>query len=164
MFRKFLGPWAALVGSAAIGIGAIAFPTFYIRPFRPQNGRVMQWALTARTEAPLVTLAAAACAVALAALVVAGSRRWWSRALAVTVCAAVVASAWFARQNHFEWMFHPLRSPSFVPSDQATFVEPDDLVMAVRIGNQAAAYPIRQLAYHHLVNDVLGDEPIVATY
>jgi Protein of unknown function (DUF3179) len=164
MLSRTRGPWAALVVSAAIGIGVIAFPTLYIMPFRPQTGRMMQWALTARTEAPLVTLAAAVCAVPLAALVVAGSRRWWSRGLAVVVCAGVVAGAWFARQNHFEWMFNPLDSPSFARSDKARFVEPDDIVMAVTIGGQAAAYPIRQLAYHHLVNDVLGDEPIVATY
>ena len=29
---------------------------------------------------------------------------------------------------------------------------------------EAAAYPIRQLAYHHLVQDIVGGVPIVVTY
>ena len=46
----------------------------------------------------------------------------------------------------------------------ASFVEPDDLVLAVRVGDDAAAYPIRQMAYHHLVNDRIGRTPAVVTY
>jgi hypothetical protein len=36
--------------------------------------------------------------------------------------------------------------------------------MAVNIKGQAVAYPVLQLAYHHVVNDVVAGEPIVATY
>jgi 3-oxoacyl-[acyl-carrier-protein] synthase III len=154
----------ALAAVAAIGLGVIAFPTAYIMPFRPQAARTMQWALAARTAAPLVSLVAACCAVPLGLVVALRARRWWTRGLALVVAAAVVGGAWFARQNHFEWMFNPLGSPSFVTAEKATFVDPNDVVMAVAIHGQAAAYPIRQLAYHHLVNDELGGEPIVATY
>jgi hypothetical protein len=38
------------------------------------------------------------------------------------------------------------------------------MVLAVRSGAQARAYPIRAMAYHHLVNDTLGGVPLVATY
>jgi hypothetical protein len=34
----------------------------------------------------------------------------------------------------------------------------------VTIGGESVAYPIRIMAYHHLVQDTVGDTPIVATY
>ena len=42
--------------------------------------------------------------------------------------------------------------------------DPKQMVMAVRFGSDARAYPIRAMAYHHLVNDVLAGTPIVVTY
>ena len=44
------------------------------------------------------------------------------------------------------------------------FVEPQDVVLAVSLKGDAAAYPVRQLAYHHLVQDVVGGLPLVVTY
>jgi hypothetical protein len=40
----------------------------------------------------------------------------------------------------------------------------DDIVLAVKINGESAAYPVRLMAYHHLVEDVVGGTPIVATY
>jgi len=34
----------------------------------------------------------------------------------------------------------------------------------VKIGDEPVAYPIRIMAYHHLVQDTVGGTPIVATY
>lgn len=76
----------------------------------------------------------------------------------------MLVAAWFARQNHFEWMFHPLAHSDYVQASEATFVQPDDMVLAVNVGGESVAYPVRQLAYHHLVQDVGGGEAIVATY
>ena len=156
--------WIALVLAAAMGTAFIAFPTFYIMPFRPQDARLMQWALAARTYAPVVTLAAAVAAALLAIWTFARSRRWWARALVVLPLVPVVGGAWFARQNHFEWMFNPLGTPEFVDASKAAFVKDADVVMAVKIKGQAVAYPILQLAYHHIANDIVAGEPVVATY
>jgi hypothetical protein len=60
-------------------------------------------------------------------------------------------------------MFHPDTHPLFVPIQQVT-VDPDDMVLAVKLGGMARAYPIRSMGYHHVINDVVGKEPIVATY
>jgi hypothetical protein len=38
------------------------------------------------------------------------------------------------------------------------------MVMAVRIGREARAYPIVQMAYHHILNDTVGEVPIAVTY
>ncbi len=156
--------WALLVLAAAAGVGVIAFPTLYIMPFKTQDARVLGWALTARTLAPTVTLVAATLTAILAVLTILRTRRWWVRALPLLVLAPVVLAAWFARQNHFEWMFAPQTTIAHVEAGQATFVEPDDLVMAVERQGAAIAYPIRQLAYHHIANDLVAGEPIVATY
>ena len=85
-------------------------------------------------------------------------------ALALLVLIPVCGGAWFARQNHFEWMFNPLKQPEYVDAAKASFVHNDDIVMAVNIKGTAVAYPILQLGYHHIVNDVVSGEPIVATY
>src|ERR1035438_6294472 len=37
-------------------------------------------------------------------------------------------------------------------------------VIAVRVGGEARAYPIRSMSYHHVANDVVGGTAIVATY
>lgn len=156
--------WVALLVMIAVGIGVIAFPTLYIMPFKPQKAWVMTLALRSRAIAPLVTTIAAALSAVLVILLVTRSRRWWSRTLAVLALAPVGLATWFAYQNHFEWMFNPLGTPHFVAADKAKFVKPDDVVMAVQIDGEAVAYPILQIAYHHVINDVIGGKPIVATY
>ena len=156
--------WTLLLLTVIAGIGVIAFPTFYIMPFKTQDARLLGWALTARTIAPIVTLVAAIVAALLAVLTTLRTRRRWLRPLPLLVLAPVVLGAWFARQNHFEWMFAPQTTMAHVDAAKATFVKPDDLVMAVDRQGVAVAYPIRQLGYHHIANDLLGGEPIVATY
>jgi hypothetical protein len=87
------------------------------------------------------------------------SRRRLAAAGAFLVCTFAVLS----RVNIFELMFHPDTHPLFVPIQQAK-VDPDDMVLAVKLGGMARAYPIRSMGYHHVINDVVGQEPIVATY
>ena len=96
------------------------------------------------------------------------SRLWrQSSRLAQTglLFAAVLAilSAVFARVNIYERMFHPNLSPHFVASAQAG-IDDADMVMSVRLNGEARAYPIREMGYHHIVDDVVGGAPIVATY
>ena len=68
-----------------------------------------------------------------------------------------------ARQNYFEWMFHPIDSAQF-ESASASKLDPGEMILAVRFGADARAYPISQMAYHHVLNDVVGGVPVVATY
>jgi hypothetical protein len=164
MKRRVWPLWLALLIVVSIGTGWIAFPTFYIMPFKPQATLTLQWALYARTWAPVVTASCAAIAMLVAIWTIVRSRRWWTRALVVLPLVPVIAAAWFARQNHFEWMFNPLGTPELVAASKASFVHDDDVVMAVKIKGQAVAYPILQLAYHHVANDIVAGEPIVATY
>jgi len=73
------------------------------------------------------------------------------------------AAAAMSRVNYFEWMFHPLPAPGF-ESPQSAHLDDAEMVMAVRFGGDSRAYPIRAMAYHHVVNDVVNGVPIVVTY
>ncbi len=80
--------------------------------------------------------------------------------LALVIAALSLAAS---RVNIFERMFHPNPSPSFATAAQAT-VENSDMVLAVDLGGERRAYPIRYLGYHHIINDTLAGQPIAITY
>ena len=75
----------------------------------------------------------------------------------------VVFSAVMARLNYFEWMFHPIPGARFLSQAQSK-LDSKEMVMSVRLGDDARAYPISQMAYHHVLNDVVGVVPIAVTY
>ena len=142
----------------------VAAPIAIDQPFGVQTPRTLALAFVMRRWSPLVSVVGV---VAMAALLGGGWRRWRGVIARIALIAALVASiasAWAARQDPFEWMFHPLPRPAFVSSARAGFVEPRDLVLAVTIHGDSVAYPIRLMAYHHVVNDRVGGQPIAATY
>jgi hypothetical protein len=61
-------------------------------------------------------------------------------------------------------MFNPLAQSSFAKIADVDFVNDGDMVLGVAVNGESAAYPVRQMAYHHLVQDVVGGMPITATY
>jgi hypothetical protein len=65
--------------------------------------------------------------------------------------------------NIYEIMFHPVGAPSF-QSIGETKLDGKEMVVAVRVNDESRAYPVRVIAYHHIVNDVASGVPIVATY
>jgi hypothetical protein len=138
-------------------------PVFLIMPFKAQTPGVLAVSYQMRRWSPLFTVAAAAVVVILTMGLWMGGR-WFSRIALALLLIPVFAATWLARQNHFEWMFNPLPNASYVRAADASFVNDDDRVMAVKIGNESVAYPIRLMAYHHLVGDTVGGTPIVATY
>jgi hypothetical protein len=144
-------------------VAIVALPLALDQPFATQTPRLMAGIYALRRWSPLAASVGAAAVLAIAVRAWPRSRSVAKTALTAAV-AVTIAAAWFARQNVFEWMFNPLPRPSFVSARAASFLEPGDLVLAVRVGDDAAAYPIRQLAYHHLVNDRIGRTPAVVTY
>jgi hypothetical protein len=57
----------------------------------------------------------------------------------------------------------PIDEPRFAPADEAEGVAREP-VIAVEIGGQARAYPIRVLIWHEIVNDTLAGQPIAVTF
>jgi hypothetical protein len=142
----------------------VVLPIWLDRPFGTQTAPVLAAVYLLRRWSLVLAIFGAA---AMTALAIAGWRQWrhpLARTAVTLAWLAALAPVWFARQNLFEWKFHPLPQPRFVQTDEATFVQPADLVLAVSVNGDAVAYPIRQLAYHHVVNDVVGGVPLAATY
>jgi Protein of unknown function (DUF3179) len=156
--------WLALVLIAGATLAIVLLPLWIIQPFSPQTQRGLEVSYAMKRWAPVLTLITAAAVLILIVCLWRGSRRWWRKALLMIVLIPVLAATWLARQNHFEWMFNPLANPIYAKTSEAGFVDDSDIVMAVELNQEAAAYPIRLMAYHHLVQDVVGGTPIVATY
>jgi len=156
--------WLALLLLAAVSFVVVAVPVVLIRPFAPQSPFAIALAFALRRWSPWVTLAAAAIGITLAVGIWRNSPRFFSRAGLSLLVLVMLVPAWAARQNHFEWMFAPLPDARFIRAAEASAVAPEDMVLAVLLKGDAAAYPVRQLAYHHLVEDAVGGVPIVATY
>lgn len=156
--------WAALLLISAIALLIVVVPVWIIQPFKPQTARGVALSYALRRWSPLVTLATLVLDVLLMAWLWRASGRWWKKAFLVILLIPLLASTWFARQNHFEWMFNPLAKASYAKASDAAFVNDADIVMTVESNGEAAAYPVRLMAYHHLVQDVVGGTPIVATY
>ncbi len=161
---NYSAAWIFLMLMAAAVLAIVAIPVWLIQPFAPQTERALQISYFLKTWSPLFTLAASLASVALIIYIWRGSKHWFGKAFLLLPFAVVLVCVWFARQNHFEWMFSPLNQTAFVKADEADFVADDDMVMAVKINGEAVAYPIRQMAYHHVVQDVVGGTPITATY
>jgi hypothetical protein len=156
--------WPALFGLLLLSIAFVAVPVFLIQPFRPQTQRALEVSYLLRNWSPLATAIMLFAAFALVIWQWGPARRWWRKALLVVVLLLLIVPAWFARQNHFEWMFNPLTHSAYVKAADASFVRDSDMVLAVKINNEAVAYPVRLMAYHHVVPDVVGGTPICATY
>ena len=171
--------WGALAVAVLLPIAVVGLPVWLIRPFSAQTPDAVQWSWLLRRAAPMVTAVGAVLSLALAAIVwrhpttpATTPRGPWiaaygpagRRAALVLILAVSVGAAWFARQNHFEWMFRPLPDARFQAAAEATDVPPESPVVGVAGGGEALAFPITRIGYHHLVNATLGDVPIVATY
>jgi hypothetical protein len=154
--------WIALATFALVGFGAFMFPAFIIRPFRSQHPRTLLWAMEIRQRAPLVSLLCAIVCFLLIAMLWGSASRWRKAALALAAF-AVTFSAVMSRLNYFEWMFHPVNSAKF-DAESSSKLGADEMILAVRYGADARAYPIREMAYHHILNDVVGGVPIAVTY
>jgi uncharacterized protein DUF3179 len=155
--------WLVVFGALLIVLVIVVTPVFLIMPFKAQTPRIMEVSYLMRRWSPWLTLIAAALILTLTIGLWPRSR-WWGRIVLVLLLLPTFGFTWLARQNHFEWMFNPLPNPAYVKMSDATFVNEDDRVMAVGIGGESVAYPIRLMAYHHLVEDTVGGTPIVATY
>jgi len=154
----------ALLSLALIGLTIVIIPVWIVQPFRPQTAAGLKVSYALRGWSPLVTIIASAAALILVIWLFPGARRWWRKAALVVIALPLLAATWFARQNHFEWMFHPLAQTAYAKTSDAGFVSDADMVLAVENRGEAVAYPVRQMAYHHLVADIVGGTPIVATY
>lgn len=159
--RRYL-LWYLFIPAALVGIGLFFVPAYVIRPFHHQTPGALALALHLRQLAPLGTLAAALLCLLLAALLWETANG--ARKAVLTLTMVLVAfSAVMSRLNYFEWMFHPVKDARF-EAESASKLDNGEMILAIRYGTDARAYPIREMAYHHVVNDVVGGVPVAVTY
>jgi hypothetical protein len=154
--------WFVFMVSSMTAISLFFIPAFIIRPCAHQSPRGLAVAMVLRQRAPMGTLAAAIVALVFAWLLWRGGNLL--RRVAVSAILVLVTfSAVMARLNYFEWMFHPVDAPAF-EAESASKLEKNEMVLAVAFNGDQRAYPISQMAYHHIVNDVVGGAPVAVTY
>jgi hypothetical protein len=169
--------WVLFLVSALAAIALFFIPAIIIQPFKHQTPFGLALAIALRHRAPWGTLVAGLVALAFASAIwwspdegIRGSTRpWWRspvlwrRAGLCVVMIPVVFSTVMARLNYFEWMFHPVDSARF-ETEAESKLDASEMILAVRSGSDARAYPILQMAYHHVLNDVVNGVPIAVTY
>ena len=144
------------------GVALFMFPAYVIQPFKFQSAKALTAALTVRTFAPLGTAVALVVAVLLAFFLLPRTSKF-GRGMVVAGMVLVGAAAVMARMNYFEWMFHPVPSPGFEAAAKSKLAD-SEMVLTVSYNGQARAYPIREMAYHHILNDEVGGVPVAVTY
>ena len=155
----------ALAALVALGVFVwVAIPVVLIQPFKAQTPFRVALAYELRHQAPALTLVGLILLLSLLVRLARHVTRWCQWVPLVLIAALGALPTWFARQNHFEWMFNPLPDPTYAPATLVAFVDDRDMVVAVEIGGEAVAWPVRQMAYHHIVQDKVGGVPVVATY
>jgi uncharacterized protein DUF3179 len=171
--------WGAFLAFAMVCIGLFFIPAIIIQPFKHQTPFGLALAMALRQRAPWGTLLAALVALGFAIVLwrstdqgITGSAtrvKWWRTAKLwrrIVLCVVMVPVAFstvMARLNYFEWMFHPVPSPQF-EAEAASKLDKGEMILALHLGSDARAYPIREIAYHHIVNDVVNGVPVCVTY
>jgi hypothetical protein len=139
-----------------------AYPIYVIRPFREQTSAALERALWVLQHNKSLVLIVASAIIAIAILL---WRRagWIAKVLLVPTTGIIVLAAVSVWINPYEKMFHPVGEPNYLAANLTT-IDPNDMVIAVTQGGESRAYPIREMGYHHIVNDRLHGLPIVVTY
>ena len=155
--------WIALGVLGLVALVVFAYPLYVIRPFRAQGARELAVALAVRSWAPWVARCAALGALAAAFLLWRRNSQWRPRTIAAFAEVLTVGFAALAHVNVYELMFHRIDAPEFIAGNDVK-LDSDDMVLAANIAGESRAYPVRMMAYHHIVNERIGGVPVVATY
>jgi len=59
--------------------------------------------------------------------------------------------------------FIALTLPKFVSASKSNLAN-DEWVIGMKVGNDVRCYPVRQMWYHHVVNDEIGGQKLSLTY
>ena len=145
-----------LIALTIFDVVLILAPLVVALPPVNQTPELLRAARVAYVVAPFASLAlAAALAVQL------WRRRTWTAAALMAVALGCVA---LSRVNLFERVFAPVRDTATAPARDFHDIRDTDMVIGVSIEGRSRAYPVRYLAYHHMVNDQLGRTAFLPTY
>ena len=144
---------ATLATAVVAAFLSLAIPLFVSNPFHVQGDKELQLALWILRWHPWIEFLTATTGLAAFALLRRGL-------IAVMVIAACIS---LDHVDVFALVFHRMDQPQFDSASRAPIAATEP-VLAISISGAARAYPVRALAYHHVVNDNLGRVPIAATW
>ncbi len=156
--------WLILLIITVATIAIVFTPVWLIQPFAAQTERQVEISYLLKSWSPILTIVFSLAAIGLSFFIWRNATRWYKTIPLIIPLLVIFVFTWFARQNHFEWMFAPLESAKFARVSETDFVKDDEMVLAVKIGDDAVAFPVRQMAYHHIAQETIGGTPITATY
>ena len=149
--------------AGAVAWALLIYPLMVIQPFKYQDPRALLNALAVIRYRPIGMILAVGGILAATVWYWRMERRKLRRFFSVIGVATVSAAALLSRINIFELMFHPAGAPVVTAASESK-LDGREMVIAVKVNGSARAYPIRSMSYHHIYNDVVAGEPIVATY
>ena len=145
-----------LIVLTILDVALIIAPAVVALPPVNQTPAMLAAAHLAQILAPIASVLLAA----MAAIVV-WRRRTWSAAVLLAVALICLG---LSRVNLLERVFAPARDAQTVEISGFHDIRDTDMVIGVVIGGQSRAYPVRYLAYHHMLNDQLGSTALLPTY
>jgi hypothetical protein len=157
---KFLAFWLL---AAAAAWTLLIYPIYIIQPFKYQDPQKLLFALSVLRYRPIGMILVVAAILAAAVWYWRHERRKLRRFFSAIAVLIVGVAAALSRINIFEIMFKPAGTPAIAAASE-TKLDDKEMVIAVKVNGSARAYPIRSMSYHHIFNDVVAGEPIVATY
>lgn len=57
-----------------------------------------------------------------------------------------------------------LDDPDFIPAEQADWVNPEEPVIVVTVGDESRAYPLQIMIWHEIANDTINGLPLAITF
>ena len=148
-----------------LSLGSVVTPQYLVSLARgAQTQADLELAHRLTQAVPYLTLLLLALGGVAAVMLWRRSSRVFTKILLVLGCGVLAVTAYASRLMMVEQIFSPLDEVERVSVADATYVLPNDLVLSVSHADQTTAYPVPIVAYHHIVNDRLADEPFVVTY
>jgi hypothetical protein len=145
-----------LIALITLNVALILMPPLVALPPVRQTPAMLAAAHLALTLAPITSLALAAI-LAFRFL----RRRTWAM---LSLLVVAIACSALSRMNLLERVFAPARDAQTAAITDFHDIRDTDMVIGVVIGGQSRAYPVRYLAYHHMLNDQLGPTALLPTY
>jgi hypothetical protein len=155
--------WTTLGVVAVINLSLLLAILASVDIFLAQTPLLLRVAREALRAAPAVS--AFSCFLASAWMCL-----FWPRGRTGAIAAAsllafpAVSLAVLARTPFVEWMFARASDVQLAPVTSFADVGDTDMVIGVTAGGETRAYPVRYLAFHHMLNDRLGGAAILPTY
>jgi hypothetical protein len=145
-----------LIALTILNIALILMPLIVALPPVHQTPAMLAAAHASQALAPIVSLS-----LAILAAIELWSRRNWK--IGAVLAVALILSV-LSRMNLLERVFAPARGVEVAAIGGFHDIRDTDMVIAVVIDGQSRAYPVRYLAYHHMLNDRLGSLALLPTY